>query len=412
MARRDKEPTSVFAGFDPPTSNWFRMPNTWTDITAEITSVAELKVVEYILRHTWGYQEYGLKKHITIDEFVNGRRHHDTTRMDKGTGLSERAVYDGLRKAVEHGLIEEEVDDSDRGRVKKYYCLKRREPGAAEPDRRDLQTLQPGVQTLHPPLQTMQARGARSAPRTEKETLERTNDSNIRMASRDVDNSATTDDGRSLHRPTRSTGWEAPPTGPATVGSVVATLPVGAAIAERQRRRQDGPEATAARVSGRDRGDVDQEPSAPRRSRLRRVPHQDEAYQVIQAYIADFSRELNDKAPLKTSTMRAYNLYRRSGLDQGAFIDQLYAARAIVKERTASIRTRGEATAAGVPTKNKAAYYFAVLEDLLGLREEAEQAPSSVELGEQTRPTAPRRRESSPDQTEGVVRRRWSKHRS
>src|ERR671927_587301 len=109
MARRRSE-RSAFLGFDRPESNFFRMPNTWTDITAEIDSIAELKVVEYILRHTWGYQEYGLKKHITIDEFVQGRRRADGTRMDRGTGLSERAVYDGLRKAVEDGLIEEETD--------------------------------------------------------------------------------------------------------------------------------------------------------------------------------------------------------------------------------------------------------------------------------------------------------------
>src|SRR3954471_16198590 len=125
MARR-KNDRSTFSGFDLPESNFFRMPNTWTDITAEINNIAELKVVEYILRHTWVYQEYGLKKHITIDEFVNGRRRQDGSRMDKGTGLSERAVYDGLRKAVENSLIEEETDDSDRGRIKKSYSLRMR----------------------------------------------------------------------------------------------------------------------------------------------------------------------------------------------------------------------------------------------------------------------------------------------
>ncbi len=144
MAKRNAERTP-FTGFDPPESNYFRMPNSWTDITTEIDGIAELKVVEYILRHTWGYQEYGIKKHITIDEFVNGRRRLDGSRMDKGTGLSERAVYDGLRKAVQNGLVEEETDDSDRGRVKKFYSLRMRDDaGPAEP----LQSLQPGVQTL------------------------------------------------------------------------------------------------------------------------------------------------------------------------------------------------------------------------------------------------------------------------
>ncbi len=147
MTRRKRLRTG-FLGFDLPESNFFRMPNSWTDITAEIDSVAELKVVEYILRHTWGYQEYGLKKHITIDEFVNGRRRQDGTRMDKGTGLSERAVYDGLRKAVTRGLVEEEIDASDRGRVKKSYSLKMRDSDADGSAGSSLHDLQPGVQSL------------------------------------------------------------------------------------------------------------------------------------------------------------------------------------------------------------------------------------------------------------------------
>lgn len=159
-----------FEGFDRPTANFFRLPNAWTDITAAIDSLAELKVVEYILRHTWGYQEYDIQKHITIDEFVRGRKHRDGTRMDKGTGLSERAVRYGLADALQDGLIDEEVDDSDRGRIKKYYSvrMKREEAGAPQ-----VQDIAVGVQSLHPGVQTLPVRGRNAAPRTEKETLER-----------------------------------------------------------------------------------------------------------------------------------------------------------------------------------------------------------------------------------------------
>src|SRR5436190_18159643 len=126
MAKRNQTHSTVFTGFDRPESNWFRMPNGWTDITAEINNLAELKVVEYILRHTWGYQEYGLKKHITVDEFVQGRRRKDGSRIDRGTGLSEWGVRYGLDKALAEGLIEEEIDETDPGRVKKFYCLRMR----------------------------------------------------------------------------------------------------------------------------------------------------------------------------------------------------------------------------------------------------------------------------------------------
>jgi len=106
-----------------------------------------------------------------------------------------------------------------------------------------------------------------------------------------------------------------------------------------------------------------------RRRQVRRVVQQDEDYQVIQSYISDFAREFNDQAPLKTSTTRAYNLFKRAGVSRDIMIDQLYAARAIVKERTGGIRRRAGEDPSGIPTKNKAAYFFAVLEDLLGLRE-------------------------------------------
>ena len=160
-----------FAGFDKPESNWFKMPNYWTDVTAHITTLAELKVVEYVLRHTWGYQEYDLKKHITVEEFVNGRRRQDGTRIDRGTGLSERSVQYGLKDAVEHGYLEEEIDASDRGRVKKYYSLSMRPDEQAQSTENPSHQL--GVQSLHPRVQGLRGRGAKAAPRTEKETRER-----------------------------------------------------------------------------------------------------------------------------------------------------------------------------------------------------------------------------------------------
>ncbi len=322
------DPPPPFAGFDRPESNWFRMPNSWTDITADISSIAELKVTEYILRHTWGYQEYGIKKHITIDEFVNGRRRQDGTRMDRGTGLSERAVYDGLRKAVQHGLVEEEVDDSDRGRVKKYYSLKMRDAEAGDRLPEPLQDLQPGVQSLQGGVQVSQPRGAKFIDRSEKDTQERHFSSSSLSNSRK--DSSNVDTFSSLPKPVER-----------------------AALAD----RRDGMEELGSVLSR-------------RAGRPRQVLHQNEDYQTIQSYIEDFRRELNDQASLKQSTTRAYNLYQRSGLPLEAFINQLFATRSIVKERTGNIRSQAGTDAYGVPLKNKAAYYFEVLQDLLGLRED------------------------------------------
>ncbi len=70
-----------------------------------------------------------------------------------------------------------------------------------------------------------------------------------------------------------------------------------------------------------------------------------------------------------TSTTRASNLYRQSGIALDAFIARLGEARAITQEQTAAIRTRVDDGTTAFPRKNKMAYFFAVLEDLLGVRE-------------------------------------------
>src|SRR5438874_7685485 len=111
-----------------PEANFFRLPNEWTDITASLTSLAEMKLVEYVLKHTWGYSEFDVVKKITTDEFMYGRKKKDGTRIDRGTGLSKPSVIAGLKSAVEHGLLVEEVDDSDKARIKKFYKLKMRTP--------------------------------------------------------------------------------------------------------------------------------------------------------------------------------------------------------------------------------------------------------------------------------------------
>ncbi len=150
-----------FPGFDLPEQNWFKMPNEWTNITAEIKSLAELKIVEYVLRHTWGYQEYGIAKKITIDEFMHGRKRADKLRMDKGTGLSKQSVINGIKSAVNRGLLKEEIDDSDKARIKKYYLLRMK----SKSDNSDVKDLDIGSKHLD-------IEGQQFRHRTEKDTLE------------------------------------------------------------------------------------------------------------------------------------------------------------------------------------------------------------------------------------------------
>jgi hypothetical protein len=363
MTRRRGERTP-FSGFDRPESNYFRMPNTWTDITAEIDSVAELKVVEYILRHTWGYQEYDLKKHITIDEFVNGRRRQDGSRMDKGTGLSERAVYDGLRKAVANSLIEEEIDNSDRGRIKKSYSLRMRENAH---DREKLQGLQSGVQTLHPPLQdphpdpqTLQVRGASDAPRTEKNTQERHSlekySSNFEGSDDQVEGTGKSPEATRqpaqpaavLNGTTALTGLDrtterGSAAGPASLKDLIA------------RRRQSSGGPRRGRPAG----------SSEDRERLR-------------PFLEDFARELGDEAPLSSTITRTLNIFKAAKVPAEQWSDLLYQARGLTQEHTAQIRKTASADSNQIRRKNKMPYFLATLEQLVGLRPAPERAPRDI----------------------------------
>jgi hypothetical protein len=353
MTRRRRERTA-FSGFDRPESNYFRMPNTWTDITAEIDNIAELKVVEYILRHTWGYQEYGLKKHITIDEFVNGRRLKDGSRMDKGTGLSERAVYDGLRKAVENRLIEEEMDDSDRGRIKKSYSLRMRENAHASGE---LQTLQSGVQTLHPPLQglhpdpqTLQPRGARNAPRTEKETQERHSlerySSNFEGSHNQVEGT-----GKRPDTTTQTAHDAAALNGSATLGGFPRTTDHGSAT---------GPASLKDLIARRR-----QSSGGPRRAR---PTGSSEDRERLQPFLEDFARELGDEAPLSSTITRTLTIFKAAGVSPERWSDLLYQARGLTQEHTAQIRKTVNNGGDQFRRKNKMPYFLATLEQLVGLR--------------------------------------------
>lgn len=154
------ENNKQFEGFSIPEQNWFRMPNDWTNITAGMKSLAELKVVEYVLRHTWGYHEYGIAKRISINEFMEGRKRKDGSRIDRGTGLSKQSVVDGLRNAVTRGYLVEHKDDRDRGRIQKSYSLR-------------IKNLDPDVKNLDRGVKNLDTWGQESRPRSEKETSER-----------------------------------------------------------------------------------------------------------------------------------------------------------------------------------------------------------------------------------------------
>lgn len=141
--------TPAFGGFAPIDATYTRTPNEIFELIPELKE-GELKCLLYIVRHTLGYHEP--TKVITFDEFINGRKRKDGTRIDEGTGLSKQTVIKSLATLYERGFVYRETNDEDRARIKHEYGLRYR---AASPD-----------------VKNLDIRGQKSGQRSEKETLE------------------------------------------------------------------------------------------------------------------------------------------------------------------------------------------------------------------------------------------------
>lgn len=148
-----------FSGFDEPLENWSKLPNSFIAALPLVTSLAELKVILYILRHTWGYKEYDQGKHITTDEFANGRKRKDGTRIDTGIGMSEPSIRSGINTAMLHGFICVDVDNHDLARVEKSYRLNI--------------TTNPGERSLPPEGKEFTSGGKEVYERSEIDTLDK-----------------------------------------------------------------------------------------------------------------------------------------------------------------------------------------------------------------------------------------------
>lgn len=173
------EDENVFPGFIfPAPKGHTQIPNTWYDeIVSQIDNVAELKVVLYILRHTCGFQRAEEAQYLTVDEIMHGRLFNGV-RFDRGTGLSEMSVRNGLKKAEEHGYIVSGTDTSNKARIGKCYKLRFSEVQNLDlKQEAEVQNLGIGGTNIRPPeVQNLESKGTDFRPQSpgrEKEKKER-----------------------------------------------------------------------------------------------------------------------------------------------------------------------------------------------------------------------------------------------
>ncbi len=93
---------SPFQGFDTP--NFTPVPDEFLDeILPAIKSEAELKIILYAMRRTYGFKRDS--DNISISQFLHGIKTRDGAQLDRGTGLSKRHLLRALDSLEKQGML-------------------------------------------------------------------------------------------------------------------------------------------------------------------------------------------------------------------------------------------------------------------------------------------------------------------
>jgi hypothetical protein len=90
-----------FSGFEEP--NFTQVPNVVIDELAPELTEAELRVLLYIVRRTFGFHREW--DYISLSQLTDGIRTREGEQLDHGTGMSRKAVSQGCARLVDKGII-------------------------------------------------------------------------------------------------------------------------------------------------------------------------------------------------------------------------------------------------------------------------------------------------------------------
>lgn len=333
MARKTQSDDFYFEGFESP--NTTPVPDVVFDVLLARLGEAELKALLYIIRRTFGFKRD--RDSISFNQFLRGITTRDGRVLDQGCGIKDRTTLSKALKSLEaKGVVQSEKGVDDRGEnATTVYSLRfRREQPAGVVGNSYYRGMN------HPPRVV-------GIPYPQETVKQETDLKDSKLRKRLNENKR--NDGVSAVEP----GHQAPNLSDAHQIRPIPSRSVPPPTEEQTAQRSGGLESLA---------------DALKRRQIKPVTYNEDR-QAILAYVQDFAREFNDQAPLRSSVSRAYNLFKQSGTSLDVFIQAMYQARAVTKERSASIRSKGNAAAGSISAKNKTAYWFSVLEDVLGLKE-------------------------------------------
>jgi DNA-binding transcriptional ArsR family regulator len=97
----DSNPTFFFHGFGRPT--FTQVPDELFDELMPHLSGAELKVLLYIIRRTFGFKKES--DNISLQQLLHGITTAEGTVLDRGTGLSKKTLLETIKSLMEKNLI-------------------------------------------------------------------------------------------------------------------------------------------------------------------------------------------------------------------------------------------------------------------------------------------------------------------
>ncbi len=404
-----------FPGFQNP--NYTQVPDELFDqLMPELTD-AELRVLLYVVRRTFGFKRQS--DTISLSQMVEGITTREGVVLDRGTGLTKSPVVRALRGLKAKGVIVAARNASpERGHEATTYRLRflgealppctasgtsplgpaaaqaldrrrsTQETGAQETDGRpfELRTAKTGKTDEDEELSEQGSRtGSHPAqPSPSGSAGAGEPDEALRAAESPQDAPDDSvpaihqDDalGRVLDDPTAESGHAFESVSELTTGEGIERLRATmeqirekaaeerGAREQRTGRRHAEPElqvAAAVPAAGQR-----EDPSHP--AKRGRSPGDRDERQQIAAYLGDWLPQFNDQAPQSASITRAYNALTRANVPPERWGDYLHEAKAILREHQANVTTKADKHTNAYQPKNLTPYYFAVLEDLLGVR--------------------------------------------
>ncbi len=340
-----------YSGFSSP--NGTIVPDDVFDVIAPELTEAELRVLLYVVRRTFGFKKNA--DAISLGQLCNGIKTRDGRVLDRGTGMSRSAVIRGAQGLVEKGILVKNVSQTEDGENEtNVYTLRFSE--AAQDQKDEINqgnkgvVLQKDYPSLPKELPQFSKKTTVVLQNDPQETVLQQTDlsiSNIRKRSHadfSGDNTAT----QSL-KPARNGSVEREDAAGKTNGATSV--------------EQTDIETLLVKAWGMEAlGDI------LKKGRGRPSRREGEEREMILAFIRDFAREFHDQAQLKSSVTRAFNIYKESGLSPIIFQDRMYQARLVTKDYQSRSRIKG----------SPMAYYFRVLEDQAGVKESEYQPNAPV----------------------------------